>query len=206
MEILNGLFLDKKLERLLRLRLMIENLVKATNNKMGKVVEDLRSNLSLLRTGRASVALLDRITVDYYGTPTPLNQIGTLTAPDPTLLTIQPWDVSLLQDIEKSILTSDLDLNPANDGKIIRIPIPPLTEERRKQLARQVGKVLEEHCTALRNIRRAQNNEFKKMLQNKEVSEDDERKGIKDIQNVTDHFINELQEWAKKKKEEILTI
>ena len=185
---------------------MINNLVKATNKKMEKVVEDLRSNLSVIRTGRASVTLLDRITVDYYGTPTPLNQIGTLAAPNPTLLTVQPWDVSLLQDIEKSILTSDLDLNPANDGKIIRIPISPLTEERRKQLARQVGKVLEEHRTALRNIRRAQNTELKKMLQGKELSEDNERKGIKEIQNVTDDFVNDLQELAKKKEEEVLTV
>tara|TARA_B100001013_G_C24516806_1_gene405267 strand:+ start:308 stop:865 length:558 start_codon:yes stop_codon:yes gene_type:complete len=185
---------------------MIQNIIKATNVKMEKVIEDLRRNLAVLRTGRASVTLLDQINVDYYGTPTPLNQIGNVTAPDPTLLTIQPWDVSLLQDIEKSILASDLDLNPANDGKIIRIPIPPLTEERRKQLARQVGKILEEHRTALRNIRRTQNNEIKTMLQNKELSEDDERKGIGEIQEVTDRFVEKLQDFAKKKETEILTV
>ena len=206
MEILNELCLDKRLEQSSRFKLMIENIIKATNIKMEKVVEDLRKNLSLLRTGRASVTLLDQIKVDYYGTPTPLNQIGNVTAPDPTLLTIQPWDVTLLQDIEKSILTSDLDLNPANDGKIIRIPIPPLTEERRKQLARQAGKILEEHRTALRNIRRTQNNEIKTMLNNKELSEDDERKGSGEIQKVTDHFVEKLQDLAKKKEAEILTV
>ena len=206
MEILNELFLDKRLEQSSRFKLMIENIIKATNIKMEKVVEDLRKNLSLLRTGRASVTLLDQIKVDYYGTPTPLNQIGNVTAPDPTLLTIQPWDVTLLQDIEKAILTSDLDLNPANDGKIIRIPIPPLTEERRKQLARQAGKILEEHRTALRNIRRTQNNEIKTMLNNKELSEDDERKGAGEIQKATAHFIEKLQDLTKKKEAEILTV
>ena len=206
MEILNELFLDKRLEQSSRFKLMIENIIKATNIKMEKVVEDLRKNLSLLRPGRASVTLLDQIKVDYYGTPTPLNQIGNVTAPDPTLLTIQPWDVTLLQDIEKAILASDLDLNPANDGKIIRIPIPPLTEERRKQLARQAGKILEEHRTALRNIRRTQNNEIKTMLNNKELSEDDERKGAGEIQKATDHFIEKLQDVTKKKEAEILTV
>lgn len=206
MEILNELFLDKRLEQSSRFKLMIENIIKATNIKMEKVVEDLRKNLSLLRTGRASVTLLDQIKVDYYGTPTPLNQIGNVTATDPTLLTIQPWDVTLLQDIEKAILASDLDLNPANDGKIIRIPIPPLTEERRKQLARQAGKILEEHRTALRNIRRTQNNEIKTMLNNKELSEDDERKGAGEIQKATDHFIEKLQDVTKKKEAEILTV
>ena len=206
MEILNELFLDKRLEQSSRFKLMIENIIKATNIKMEKVVEDLRKNLSLLRTGRASVTLLDQIKVDYYGTPTPLNQIGNVTAPDPTLLTIQPWDVTLLQDIEKAILTSDLDLNPANDGKIIRIPIPPLTEERRKQLARQAGKILEEHRTALRNIRRTQNAEIKTMLNNKELSEDDERNGTGEIQKITDHFVEKLQDLAKKKEAEILTV
>ena len=206
MGILNELCLGKRLERSSRFKLMIQNIIKATNVKMEKVIEDLQRNLAVLRTGRASVTLLDQINVDYYGTPTPLNQIGNVTAPDPTLLTIQPWDVSLLQDIEKAILNSGLDLNPANDGKIIRIPIPPLTEERRKQLARQVGKILEEHRTALRNIRRTQNNEIKTMLQNKVLSEDDERKGMGEIQEVTDHFVEKLQDLAKKKETEILTI
>ena len=146
-------------------------MIKKIKSRMEKVVEGLRGNLSGLRTGRAAVSLLDQIVVDYYGTPTPINQVGTLAAPDPTLLTVQPWDVTLLVVIEKAILTSDLGLNPSNDGKIIRIPIPPLTEERRKQLARHVGKILEEHRTSLRNIRRDENAEIKRMFKEKQLSE-----------------------------------
>lgn len=173
---------------------------------MEKVVEDLRRNLSTVRTGRASVSLLDSVTVDYYGTTTPISQVGTLAAPEPTLLTVQPWDVSLLPAIEKAILTSDMDLNPANDGKIIRIPIPPLNAERRSQLARHVGKVLEEHRMGLRHIRRDENDVVKKMLKDKQLSEDDERRGLEEIQKLTDRYMVRLEELAKRKEEEILTL
>ena len=185
---------------------MIKDVMKNTGIRMGKVVEDLRRYLSTVRTGRASVSLLDPISVDYYGTATPISQVGTLAAPDPTLLTVQPWDISLLPAIERAILASDLGLNPANDGKIIRIPIPPLNEERRGQLARHVGKVLEEHRTALRHIRRDQNDVLKKMLKDKELSEDDERRGLEEIQKLTDRYMVRLEELAKRKEEEILTI
>jgi len=173
---------------------------------MEKVVQGLRRNLSVLRTGRAAVSLLDQIVVDYYGTPTPINQVGTLAAPDPTLLTVQPWDVTLLAVIEKAILTSDLGLNPSNDGKIIRIPIPPLTEERRKQLARHAGKILEEHRTSLRNIRRDGNEEIKRMFKEKQFSEDDERKLLEEIQKLTDQFVAKVEELVNKKREEVLTV
>jgi ribosome recycling factor len=173
---------------------------------MEKAVEDLRRELSGVRSGRASISLLDHITVEYYGAPTPLNQVATLSVPEPTLITAQPWDLSLLPAIEKAIRSSDLGLNPGNDGKLIRIPIPPLTEERRKQLAKHVHKVLEDHRTAIRNIRRDENEVIKKMLKDKQVSEDDERKALDEVQKLTDHYTAKAEELAKKKEEEILTV
>jgi ribosome recycling factor len=185
---------------------MIKDVIQKTKGRMEKVVEDLRRELAGVRSGRASLSLLDHITLEYYGTPTPLNQVATLAVPEPSLITAQPWDVSLLAAIEKAIRASDLGLNPSNDGKLIRIPIPPLTEERRKQLARHVGKVLEDHRTAIRNIRRDENEMIKKMLKDKQVSEDDERKGLEEIQKLTDHYAKKVEELAKKKEEEILTV
>jgi ribosome recycling factor len=177
-----------------------------TRQRMQKAVEDLRRELAAVRTGRASLSLFDSIQVDYYGTPTPLNQVASLSIPEPTLITIQPYDVSLLGAIEKSIQTSDLGLNPANDGQLIRIPIPPLNEERRKDLAKHVHKVLEDHRTAVRNIRRHANDEMKKHLKSKEMSEDDERRALDQIQKLTDEFIKKLEEIAKIKEQEILTV
>ena len=185
---------------------MIKDVVQKTKARMEKVVEDLRRELAGVRTGRASISLLDHVTVEYYGTPTPLNQVATLAVPEPTLITAQPWDASLLVAIEKAIRSSDLGLNPANDGKIIRIPIPPLTEERRKQLAKHVGKVLEDHRTAIRNIRRDENEVLKKMLKDKKISEDEEKDGLDQIQKLTDQFVAKVEELAKKKHEEILTV
>ena len=185
---------------------MIKDVVRKTKARMEKVVEDLGRELAGVRTGRASISLLDHITVEYYGTPTPLNQVATLAVPEPTLITAQPWDASLLVVIEKAIRSSDLGLNPANDGKIIRIPVPPLTEERRRQLAKHVGKVLEDHRTAIRNIRRDENEVLKKMLKDKQVSEDEEKDGLDEIQKLTDQYVAKVEELAKKKHEEILTI
>jgi len=173
---------------------------------MEKAVEDLRKELSGVRSGRASISLLDHITVEYYGAPTPLNQVATLSVPEPTLITAQPWDLSLLPAIEKAIRSSDLGLNPGNDGKLILIPIPPLTEERRKQLAKHVHKVLEDHRTAIRNIRRDENEVIKKMLKDKQVSEDEERKALDEVQKLTDQYTAKVEELAKKKEEEILTV
>jgi ribosome recycling factor len=185
---------------------MIKETLNNSKTRMEKVVEDLRRELAGIRSGRASLSLLDHITVDYYGTPTPLNQVATLAVPESNLITAQPWDTSLLVAIEKAIRGSDLGLNPSNDGKIIRIPIPPLTEERRKQLAKHVGKVLEDHRTAIRNIRRDENEALKKLLKEKKISEDDERKGLEEIQKVTGQFVVKVEELAKKKEEEILKV
>ncbi len=184
----------------------IKDVVQKARQRMEKVVEDLRKELSGVRSGRASVALLDHIMVEYYGTPTPLNQVATLAVPEATLITAQPWDISLLSVIEKAIRSSDLGLNPGNDGKIIRIPIPPLNEERRKQLAKHVSKVMEDHKTAVRNIRRDENDFLKKMLKDKTISEDDERNGLEEIQKITDDFVKKLEELAHKKEEEIMKV
>ncbi len=184
----------------------IKDIVQKTKQRMEKVVEDLRKELAGVRSGRASVSLLDHVMVEYYGTPTPLTQVATLAVPEATLITAQPWDISLLSVIEKAIRSSDLGLNPGNDGKIIRIPIPPLNEERRKQLAKHVSKVMEDHKTAVRNIRREENEILKKMLKDKTISEDDERKGLEEIQKATDEFIKRLEELAHKKEEEIMKV
>ena len=175
-------------------------------SRMTKAVEDLRRELANIRTGRASLSLFESIEVDYYGTATPINQLASMSVPESSLVTIQPYDGSLIGAIEKAILGSDLGLNPANDGRLIRIPIPPLNEERRQQLAKHVHRVLEEHRTAVRNIRRDGNDTMKKSLKNKEISEDEERRALEDIQKVTDDFIAQLEEIAKKKEEEILTV
>jgi len=185
---------------------MVKDVIQKAKTRMDKAVEDLRRELSGVRSGRASLSLLDHITVEYYGAPTPLNQVATLSVPEPTLITAQPWDLSMLPVIEKAIRSSDLGLNPGNDGKLIRIPIPPLTEERRKQLAKHVGKVLEDHRTAIRNIRRDENEVLKKMLKEKQVSEDEERKGLEEIQKLTDQYTGKIEELARKKEEEILTV
>jgi len=185
---------------------MIRDVIQKTKARMDKAVEDLRRELSGVRSGRASISLLDHITVEYYGALTLLNQVVMLSVPEPTLITAQLWDFSLLTAIEKAIRSSDLGLNPGNDGKLIRIPIPPLTEERRKQLAKHVGKVLEDHRTAIRNIRRDENEVIKKMLKDKQVSEDEERKALEEVQKLTDQYTAKVEELAKKKEEEILTV
>jgi ribosome recycling factor len=185
---------------------MTRDVIQKAKQRMEKAVEDLQKELASVRTGRASISLLDHISVEYYGTPTPLNQVATLAVPEPTLITAQPWDLSLLIAIEKAVRSSDLGLNPANDGKIIRIPIPPLTEERRKQLARHVGKVSEDHKTAIRNIRRDENEVLKKLLKDKVISEDEERKALDEIQRLTNQFVSRVEELVKKKDEEILKV
>ncbi len=174
--------------------------------RMEKAVEDLRRELATIRTGRASISILDSIQVDYYGVPTPVNQVAQLGTPDATLITVLPYDVSLVGPVEKAIRASDLGLNPSNDGRLIRIPIPPLTEERRKTLAKHVHKVLEDHRTAVRNIRRDGNDHLKKMLKDKTISEDDEKKGLDEIQKLTDDFIKKLEDVARAKETEIMKV
>jgi ribosome recycling factor len=173
---------------------------------MKATVEDARRKFSHIRTGRASVNLLDNITVDYYGTATPLNQVAAISAPEPSLLTVQPWDPSVIKAIEKAIQSSDLNLNPSNDGKMVRIPIPPLTEERRKQMTRVVHDITEEHRTAIRNIRRDANDKLKTMMKEKGISEDEERRALDEIQKLTDSYIETLNELGKQREAEIMHV
>ena len=183
---------------------MIKETVAQSKARMAKAAEDLRTELTTVRTGRASTALIEHLKVEYYGTPTPLNQVATLGVPDPSMLTVQPWDPSLLTVIEKVIRSSDLGLNPVNDGKILKVPIPPLTEERRKELVKHLHKVMENHRTAVRNIRRDGNEALKKLLKDKKISEDDERRGLEEIQKLTDDFVEKLESQAKSKEREIM--
>jgi ribosome recycling factor len=180
--------------------------IAGAKRRMEKAVEDFRKELATIRTGRASISILDNIQVDYYGVPTPINQVAQLATPEPTLVTVQPYDVSMVGPVEKSIRASDLGLNPSNDGRLIRIPIPPLNEERRRQLAKHVHKVLEDHRTAVRNIRRDANDHLKKMLKDKAISEDEEKRALDEMQKATDDFIHKLDDVAKKKEQEILTV
>lgn len=174
--------------------------------KMEAVIEDFKRKLANIRTGRASVGLLDTVHVDYYGTLTPLNQMASVAVPEPQLLTVQPWDISQLGAVEKAIIAANLGLNPSNDGKMIRLPIPPLNEERRRQLAKQVHEIAEEHRVAIRNIRHAANDGLKKMLKDKIVSEDDERRGMDDVQKLTNTFIGKIDELGKNKEHEIMSV
>jgi ribosome recycling factor len=182
---------------------MKETLAQA-KTRMSKALEDFQAELATVRTGRASVSLLEHIKVDYYGTPTPLNQVATLGVPEPHLLTVQPWDASLLAAMDKAIRSSDLGLNPMNDGKILRVPIPALTEERRKELVKHLHKVLENHRLAVRNIRRDANEAFKKLLKDKKISEDDEKRSLEEVQKLTDEFIEKLDAQGKVKEKEIM--
>jgi ribosome recycling factor len=173
---------------------------------MDTVIEDFRRKLATVRTGRAAVSLLDTVLVDYYGTMTPLNQMASVHAPEPQLLTVQPWDQTQLGAVEKAIRTADLGLNPSNDGKLVRIPIPALTEERRKQLAKQVHEIAEDHRTAVRNVRRDANERLKKMLKDKQISEDAERDGLDEIQKLTNNYITKIDELTKSKEHEITSV
>jgi len=185
---------------------MSQEVIKDAKHRMEKVEADLRAELSTMRTGRASVTILDSVKVDYYGTPTAIREMAKLTVGDPTTLLIQAWDVSLLPQIEKAIRSSDLGLNPGNDGKVIRVPIPALTDERRKDMVKHLHKVLEGHRTAVRNIRRDVNESFKKLLKDKKMSEDEEKRGLDEVQKVTDQTIARLDEMGKNKEKEILSV
>jgi ribosome recycling factor len=173
---------------------------------MEKCVDDMRQSLTSIRTGRASVSILDHVQANYYGTPTPLNQMASLSTPDPTLIVIQPWDPSTIAVIEKAILVSDLGLNPTNDGKVIRLPIPPLTQERRKQLAKSVGHIGEQHRVAVRQVRHDANDQLKVSLKDKKISEDEEKDALKKVQDMTNSYIERIDELLKKKESEILEL
>lgn len=184
----------------------INVVINETKPKMQSVIDDLLRKLAAVRTGRANTGLLDNVMVDYYGTPTPLNQMASVSVPEPQLLTIQPWDATQINEIEKAINQANLGINPSNDGKLIRLPIPPLNEERRQQLAKQVHEIAEEHKIAIRTIRQHSNNELKRQLNEKEISEDNERIGLDEVQKLTNEFSSQVDELAKKKEEEILTV
>ncbi len=183
-----------------------QDVIKETGPKMEHVVEDFKRKLANIRTGRATVGLLDAVVVDYYGTPTPLNQMASIAVPEPQMMTVQPWDATAMAAIEKAITAANLGLNPSNDGKIIRLSIPALTEERRKQFAKQVHEVAEEHRIAVRNVRHHSNDLLKKMLKDKEVSEDEERSGLEDVQKLTNSYIAKIDELSKNKEAEIMVV
>lgn len=183
---------------------MEQDVLRDTYEHMNASLEVVTGELNSLRTGRASIAILDDIVVDYYGAPTPLNQLAGLSAPDPSLLVIQPYDKSTISAVEKAILQSELGLNPQNDGTVVRIPIPELTEERRLELTKVVGQKAENGKTAIRNIRRDANDQIKKLQADGEISEDDEHKDYKKIQDLTDEYCSKMDKLAEAKTAEIL--
>ena len=174
--------------------------------RLDKSVVDFQATLNSIRTGRASVAMLDQVRVDYYGTPSALSAVAQLTSPDANTLVIQPWDPSIINDIEKSLRTSDYGFNPSNDGKIIRVPVPPMTEERRRDVVKQLSKVLEEHKTGARNIRRDGNEQIKAASKDKKISADEEKRSLEEMQKLTDEEIKRMEELSKKKEVEIMQI
>ncbi len=174
--------------------------------RMEKAVEDFRKDLASVRTGRANPALLDQIRVDYHGTPMPINQLGTMNVPDPGMIVISPWDQSAVAMIDKAIRTSDLGLNPTNDGKVVRVPIPPLTEERRKNLVKHMHKVLEDHRTAIRNIRRDIKEAVEKIEKEKKMSEDDKKRSLDELEKLTHSETRKIEDLCAVKEKEVLEI
>lgn len=180
--------------------------IKETKPKMESVVEDFKRKLANVRTGRATVGILDGVMVNYYGVPTPLNQMASVSVPEPQMLVVQPWDATQIGEIEKAINLANLGINPSNDGKLIRLPIPALNEERRTQMAKQVGEIAEEHRIAIRNIRHHANDQLKNLTKDKEISEDEEHRGFNEVQNLTNEFVKTIDDLAKNKEEEIMSV
>ncbi len=178
----------------------------AAKTRMEKAVDDFRKELATLRTGRANASLLDGIRVDYHGTPMPVNQLGTLTVPDATMIVISPWDPSVVPLIDKAIRTSDLGLNPTNDGKVVRVPIPSLTEERRKDIVKQLHKVLENHRTAVRNIRRDLKEAIEKLEKEKKISEDEKKRALDELEKVSHAETKKIEDLSASKEKEIMSI
>lgn len=173
---------------------------------MAAVVDDFKRKLANIRTGRATISMLDVVSVDYYGTPTPLSQMASVAVPEPQLITVQPWDQTQLGPIEKAILAANLGLSPSNDGKIIRLAVPALNEERRRQFAKQAHEIAEEHRVAIRNVRQKSNDNLKKLLKDKAISEDDERTGLEGVQKHTNSYIAKIDELVKNKEQEIMSV
>jgi ribosome recycling factor len=185
---------------------MIQDVIKDVQHRMHGAVEALHREFKTLRTGRANAAMLDTVTVDYYGTQTPLAQVASIKVPEPALIVIEPWDKNMAAVIEKAIRTGDLGLNPASDGKVIRVPIPPLTEERRKDLVKRAHVFAEESRTAIRQVRRDGNDKLKKMLKGSEISEDDEKRALEEIQKLTDKHIDEVASVLRQKEQDIMVV
>ncbi len=184
----------------------LKDVYQQLKTRMDKAVEDFRTNLAAARTGRASVHMLDTVRVPYYGSEMPLNQVSSVHVPEAQLLTVQPFDPSIMGEIEKAIRAAGLGLNPQNDGKIIRIPVPPLTEERRKEMVKHLHKILEDHRTAIRNVRRDGNEAIKKAMKDKKITEDDEKKALDEVQKLTDAEIKKMEEMSAAKEKELMTV
>jgi ribosome recycling factor len=174
--------------------------------RMDQAVAAFQSNMASVRTGRASVHMLDSVKVDYYGTPTPISQLAQVSAPEAQLILIQPWDPTVVKEIEKALQTSDLGFNPQSDGKIIRVPVPPMTEERRRDVVKHLNRVLEEQRTAVRNVRRDGNDALKKLAKDKKISEDDEKRSMEEVQKMTDEEIRRMEEMSRRKEAEIMQV
>ena len=185
---------------------MIQDVIRDVQHRMHGAIEALHREFKTLRTGRANAAMLDGITVDYYGTPTPISQVASLKVPESSLIVAEPWDKSMVSAVEKAIRTSDLGLNPSSDGKVVRIPIPQLTEDRRKELVKRAHHVSEEARTAIRQVRRDGNEKLKKMLKSHEISEDDEKRALDEIQKMTDKHIDEVGNILKHKEQDIMAV
>ena len=174
--------------------------------RMDQAVAGFQSNLASTRTGRASAHMLDSVKIDYYGTPTPIAQVAQVSAPEPQLILIQPWDPSIATEIDKALRTSDLGFNPQSDGKVIRVPVPPMTEERRREVVKHVHKVLEDHRTSIRNVRRDGNDALKKLAKEKKISEDEEKRALEEVQKMTDEEIRRMEELCARKEAEVMQV
>jgi ribosome recycling factor len=174
--------------------------------RMDQAVATFQSSLASTRTGRASAHMLDQVKVDYYGTPTPITQLAQVSAPEPQTIVIAPWDPTVLKEMERAIQSADLGLNPLSDGKILRVPVPPMTEERRRDVVKHLNKVLEEHRTAVRNVRRDGNDALKKLAKEKKISEDEEKRALEEVQKMTDEEIRKMEEMSHRKEVEVMQV
>ena len=174
--------------------------------RMDQAVATFQASLASTRTGRASVHMVDQVKVDYYGTPTPISQMAQVSAPEAQLILISPWDPTVLKDMEKAIQAADLGLNPMSDGKVLRIPVPPMTEERRRDVCKHINKVLEEHRTAVRNVRRDGNDALKKLAKDKKIGEDEEKRALEEVQKMTDEEIRRMEDLSRKKEAEVMQV
>jgi ribosome recycling factor len=184
----------------------LKDLAADLKRRMDQAVTGFQSSLAAIRTGRASVHMLDQIKVDYYGTPTPISQMAQVSAPEAQLILISPWDPTVLKEIEKAIQGSDLGFNPMSDGKVIRVPVPPMTEERRRDVVKHLNKVLEEHRTAVRNVRRDGNDALKKLAKDKKISEDEEKRALEEVQKMTDEEIRRMEELSRRKEADVMQV